>query len=340
MTMHHQNCPTCGSQLTAVQTIEQRPCTSCRRLVPAGFLYCGYCATPMENTDVRARVAEVAAPAGGWPQLSAELIEVRFFLQRGQLDEAYDMLSILQRRYPGHPELADFARRGGTGYRADPQVEALVDETLAGSSSLAGQVLRRRAVQWDAPAAKGAPKKWTTAHEVVAAAIPEVEPDLLEDAPTVSEPVRKPPVRRPPKPPARSATSKRKRKAKPAAPDEVTTNKTGRPKAPKLQKPGAKKDRTRVYETVGPKPAPRPGLTIAVDALQQPAPFGGAEPPQAVAAEAAAEEGTPRKKKARGKKKGRRRTTKTARKRKLEAQEKRKKREVKFGAGVLSRYGR
>jgi hypothetical protein len=147
---NHDTCPTCGTKTSPLHRAELRPCSACRRSNPAGFVYCGYCAAPMENTEIRARVAEVAAPDGGWPNLASEMLEVKFFLQQGELDEAYEMLSILQRRYPGHPELADLPREG-LGRRADADVEKLVDDVLAGSASLAGKAARRRATVWDAP---------------------------------------------------------------------------------------------------------------------------------------------------------------------------------------------
>jgi hypothetical protein len=147
---NHDTCPTCGTKTSPLHRVELRQCSACRRANPAGFVYCGYCAAPMENTQIRARVAEVAAPDGGWPNLASEMLEVKFFLQQGELDEAYELLSILQRRYPGHPELADLPRVG-LGRRADADVEKLVDDVLADSASLAGKAARRRATVWDAP---------------------------------------------------------------------------------------------------------------------------------------------------------------------------------------------
>lgn len=128
----------------------------------------------MEHTEIRARVAEVAAPPGGWPNLTGDLAEVKFFLRQGQLDEAYDLLSILQRRYPGHPELADFAHSAEVTAKPDAEVEDLVDSILADSSTLGGKVPRRRAATWDAPESEPVERrgrKLTTAHEVVRAAL-------------------------------------------------------------------------------------------------------------------------------------------------------------------------
>lgn len=123
---------------------------------------------------MRARVAEVEAPPGGWPNLAGDLLEVKFFLKQGHLDEAYDLLSILQRRYPGHPELADFARSAEAQPKADADVEELVDSVLADSSTLGGKVPRRRATRWDAPSSEPVERRGrqlTTAHEVVRAAL-------------------------------------------------------------------------------------------------------------------------------------------------------------------------
>jgi hypothetical protein len=138
----------------------------------------------MEDSEIRARVAEVAAPPGGWPNLAGDLAEVKFFLKQGQLDEAYDLLSILQRRYPGHPELADFARSSQATTRPDADVENLVDSVLAESSTLGGKVPRRRATPWDAPESQPVERrgrKLTTAHEVVRAALIE-DVDVEEEA--------------------------------------------------------------------------------------------------------------------------------------------------------------
>ena len=127
-----------------------RTCSKCLRLNPVGFLFCGFCAAPMEATNSRAKVAEVSAPKGGWPNLDREMTEVRFFLEQGQLDEAYELLSVLQRRYPGHPALAD-SERSGRRIKADTSVHNVVDDVLASSSTLAGKAPRRRATTWDAP---------------------------------------------------------------------------------------------------------------------------------------------------------------------------------------------
>lgn len=119
----------------------------------------------MESSELRAKVAEVAAPEGGWPALTSELVEVRFFLKQGHLDEAFELLSVLQRRYPGHPELADY-NRPGAKIVADEQVGALVEDLLRSSASIAEQAVRRRATRWERPTAPGAGER-TSVHEVV-----------------------------------------------------------------------------------------------------------------------------------------------------------------------------
>ena len=75
-------CPTCGTKLGPTHPrAAMRVCTSCQRSNPEGFSYCGFCASPMENTEMRARMTELAAPPGGWPNITSELVEVRFYLQ-------------------------------------------------------------------------------------------------------------------------------------------------------------------------------------------------------------------------------------------------------------------
>ncbi|MGH1348395.1 MAG: hypothetical protein ACRBN8_42980 [Nannocystales bacterium] len=226
MTQHDENCPTCGSQLGALNRVELRRCNACRRSVPAGFLYCGYCAAPMERTEIRARVAEVAAPPGGWPNLAGDLTEVKFFLKQGQLDEAYDLLSILQRRYPGHPELADFARSTESSPRPDADVEKLVDTVMADSSTLGGKIPRRRATPWDAPESEPTERrgrKLTTAHEVVRAALIE-DVDVEDVAPSPVEKVVVAEYAKNPRP---------------------------------IRKPVPKVDRTHAFEAIPPKRMPR-----------------------------------------------------------------------------------
>lgn len=50
----------------------------------------------------------VAPPPGGWPDLSDDLAEVRFYLDQGLDDDAEAALADLEERHPGHPEIAAF----------------------------------------------------------------------------------------------------------------------------------------------------------------------------------------------------------------------------------------
>ncbi|MBX7079113.1 MAG: hypothetical protein K1X88_08020, partial [Nannocystaceae bacterium] len=145
-------CPTCGTKLGPTHArVEMRVCTACQRSNPTGFSYCGFCASPMENTEMRARMSELAAPPGGWPNLTSELVEVRFYLQQGLFDDAYELLSIMQKRYPGHPQLNELTRRPKPSRRVDTGVLALVDSVLAESANLVAKVPRRAAPHFQAP---------------------------------------------------------------------------------------------------------------------------------------------------------------------------------------------
>jgi hypothetical protein len=149
-----ETCPTCGTKLGASQArASMRTCTACHRSNPATFNYCGWCASPMENTEMRARIAELAAPPGGWPSLTSELVEVRFYLQQGLFDDAYELLSIMQKRYPGHPQLAELSHRPKPARRVDTDTIALVDSVLAESANLVGRMPRRAAPKWKGSAA-------------------------------------------------------------------------------------------------------------------------------------------------------------------------------------------
>lgn len=162
-------CPTCGTSLGPLHDKKaMRRCTSCSRVNPRGFYYCGYCATPMENTEHRAALSDLAAPEGGWPSLARELVEVRFFMDRGELDEAFELVAILRERYPGHPELADVKRRTGEGPPPDTQVNRVVDAVLSDSEGLQAALPRRAAPQWNAPESRTGDGAHTRAHEVVA----------------------------------------------------------------------------------------------------------------------------------------------------------------------------
>jgi hypothetical protein len=444
MTQHDENCPTCGSPLTALNRAELRRCNSCRRNNPAGFLYCGYCAAPMEHTEIRARLAEVAAPPGGWPNLAGDLTEVKFFLKQGQLDEAYDLLSILQRRYPGHPDLADFARSTEAAPRPDAEVENLVDTVLAESSTLGGKLPRRRATPWDAPSSdpiERRGRKLTTAHEVVRAAlIEDVEEEddqtnprakvVVADYAKNPRPARKPvpkvehtnafaaiPPKRMPKvklrkskgempKPKLSRDSVAKARAVGQAAEKVKTAMEASEELPPVPEPNyAEKGRpatvhmppvraddaapsaeialdakpevpaedapTEIKEATVPRKSdakPEPQHTMAVDALQPPAPFEGKaqqhtmavdalQPPAPFDGEAPVFEARKEQIKRATNRTGRRRRVtgghkvadKGKRKRprgvppqreQQETEQDRKPRGTAFGAGVLSRFGR
>lgn len=64
--------------------------------------------SPRRGTPVPepSRAVEAKAPAGGWPDLSDDLAEIRFFIDQGLDDDAEAALAELRRRHPGHPELA------------------------------------------------------------------------------------------------------------------------------------------------------------------------------------------------------------------------------------------
>ena len=162
-------CPTCATVLDPLRAVHLRRCNACNRQNPHQFNYCGFCASPLENTQIRAKLAEIAAPPGGWPSLTAELVELRFFVEQGQLDDAFELLSILQKRHPGHPALSDFARRAEPG-KSDIEVGELVESLLASSADLAGKALRRAAPKWEAPQVVGVMR--TSAHPAVPAQEP------------------------------------------------------------------------------------------------------------------------------------------------------------------------
>lgn len=251
-----ETCPTCGTKLGPLHAREVlRRCEACQQPNPRGFRYCGFCAAPMETAASQAERAEIAAPPGGWPSLSRELVELRFFLDRGELDEAFELLSILHQRYPGHPALVEFNREPGSRKpRPDTQVYQVVDAVLADSSSLSASSLPRRTVpQWNAPVVEdGEEGKKTRAHAAVPLGTEEDEPTSRRAQPVEAKRARA----RTDKhlgavPVGNDAPSKRSKRGPSGAV----------PKAARSQ-------------------APRPGLTVAVPTLQPPKPFE-AEPPAA-----------------------------------------------------------
>ncbi len=240
-----ETCPTCGAALGPLHRDALQRCSACERLNPRGFRYCGFCATPLESAVEHAERVDVAAPAGGWPSLARELVELRFYLDRGELDEAFELLSILRERHPGHPALAEYSRGPAKGKpRADTQVHQLVDAVLADSASLSSSSLPRRGVpQWNAPMTDDDEEDGKTrAHVAVPLGVAD------DEEPT-------------------------SRRAKPAPLGSRT------PRAPAAGRSRAKTNRhlgavppATAIAAVAP-----PGLTVAVPTLQAPAPFGEAE---------------------------------------------------------------
>lgn len=311
-------CPTCGTKLVATQPRHAtRVCTACSRSNPGGFSYCGFCATPMENTEMGARMADLAAPPGGWPSLTSELVEVRFYLQQGLFDDAYELLSIMQKRHPGHPQLTELARRPKPTRRIDTGVLALVDSVLADSANLVAKVPRRAATPFSAPAQGGAER--TDVHSVVDT---EEEQTRAARAPKPPKTGPQSPTRRsgpqrtvaPAATPTRATTGSQRAKPNSGA-QRTTTGPKPTPQAPRVAVPraaapepaaAAPRERTRIYRTVEPPPStrtatpapvaasraargpavtgetvvsrpPQSGHTVVVEALQSPAPFPARE---------------------------------------------------------------
>lgn len=283
-----ETCPTCGTKLGPNHPRPKvRVCSACQHGNPATNNYCGFCASPMETTEHRARLIELAAPPGGWPNLTSELVEVRFYLQQGLFDDAYELLSILQKRHPGHPQLVDLARKPKAARTVDNDVIALVDAVLAESVNLVSKMPRRQAPKWQAPSAPGPDR--TQVHTTVPAARGELRT-------TAKAPPAKPTT----KPPTRD-TNKQTTTAKP----KTAASKTGGQKTTSTtasQRPAAKtksgpqksasttgrrpvaaappRGRTELYKVgdapivPGTRPVPpNSGHTVVVDALQPPAPF-------------------------------------------------------------------
>ncbi|MBL8947290.1 MAG: hypothetical protein JNK45_29225 [Myxococcales bacterium] len=251
-------CPTCGIKLGPTQPRPAtRVCTACSRSNPAGFNYCGFCATPMENTEMGARMADLAAPPGGWPSLTSELVEVRFYLQQGLFDDAYELLSIMQKRYPGHPQLNELSRRPKPARRVDTGVLALVDSVLAESANLVAKVPRRAAPRFTAPAQGGSDR--TDVHSVV--------PPDDEATTTAARPPKRAKTgpesttRRSGAQPKVGTGSQRTTPQKPSGPSGSHRTSVGpRPTAAAAPKPAAPAARepTRIYRTVEPPPGARP----------------------------------------------------------------------------------
>jgi hypothetical protein len=241
-----RTCPTCGARLGPLHHRDAlRRCDACQRDNPQGFRYCGFCAAPMETAAEQDERIHVAAPPGGWPSLARELVELRFFLDRGELDEAFELLSILRERHPGHPALVELAREPAARKpRPDTQVYQVVDAVLADSSALGAALLPRRAVpQWNAPVTDDADEgKKTRAHAAVSLGADEDEPTS-----------KRPPIRGAPPRPARARTDKHLGAV------------------PRGEAPAAKPGK-RASGAARAVPADA-GLTVAVPTLQPPKPF-------------------------------------------------------------------
>jgi len=268
-----ETCPTCGTKLGPLHQREVlRRCDACQRPNPRGFRYCGFCATPLPSAAEQAERAEVAAPPGGWPNLARELVEMRFFLERGELDEAYELLSILHQRHPGHPALVEFIREPAARRpRPDTHVHQVVDAVLADSSSLSSTSLPRRSVpQWNAPVVDDAEEgKKTRSHATVPLGNDEEEPTSRRQRPKTLEPKLERPTR---------ARTDKHLGAVPVAKNEAAA-KRGKSGATKLygdEPQGSPKKAARAEEDV-PKKVARgaAGHTQAVPTLQPPKPFKG-----------------------------------------------------------------
>ena len=278
-----ETCQSCGSKLAPNQPRPKgRVCSACHKQNPEGFSYCGFCASPMETTEHRARILELAAPPGGWPSLTSELVEVRFYLQQGLFDDAYELLSILQRRHPGHPQLVDLARKPKAATRVDTDVLALVDAVLADSVNLASKIPRRQAPKWHAPSTPGPDR--TQAHTTVSSKSGEDKPKTpVKSSKAASRDSGK-----------HASTSKQKHTVKTGGQKTTATPQRPSPTATKT-KSGAQKStsttgrrpiaaapprgRTELYKvgdaplSASAKAPPNSGHTVVVDALQPATPF-------------------------------------------------------------------
>lgn len=302
-------CHACGSKLAPNQPRPKgRVCSACHKNNPEGFSYCGFCASPMETTEHRARILELAAPPGGWPNLTSELVEVRFYLQQGLFDDAYELLSILQRRHPGHPQLVDLARKPKTATRVDTDVLALVDGVLADSVNLASKIPRRQAPKWHAPSTPGPDR--TQAHTTVSSKSEARSESKSAKLPTKASKAASRESGR------HTTTGKQKHTAKtggqkttatPQRPAPTTTKSKSGPQKPSSvtgRRPIAAappRGRTELYK-VGDAPlhgsakpaAPNSGHTVVVDALQPAAPFADPVVAEAPASKRAAKAGRKR----------------------------------------------
>lgn len=207
---------------------------------------------------MRARIAELAAPPGGWPSLTSELVEVRFYLQQGLFDDAYELLSIMQKRYPGHPQLAELSHRPKPARRVDTDTIALVDSVLAESANLVGRMPRRAAPKWKGSAA---PPGVEDDDE------PTQRPRAGKSGPHPSARTRSGSQRATPEPAPRARTASGSQRAtgkstgaQPRASGKTGTTgaqprtgaRTGPRAAATTQEPAPPRERTRIYRTAEP----------------------------------------------------------------------------------------
>lgn len=254
----------------------------------------------MESEAQRAEIADVAAPPGGWPNLSRELVELRFYMERGELDEAFELLTILRDRHPGHPALSEFKRSSeGERPRPDTQVNRVVDSVLAGSQSLNSAMPRRSVPQWKGAKAGARDQRATAGSSTRAhATVPLGSGDGKTKRKTTRKgkskskakakhpsPVRKRvvevddrgqplPVPRGqgvPLPKTPRATTAKHMGAVPLASAKASDSRpSSNPDA--ITKPEPIAPRAGSFETPPEEPI-RPGLTVAVPTLQAPAPY-------------------------------------------------------------------
>ena len=78
---------------------------------------------PAAAPDPAPAPAPAAEPQGGWPDLSDDLAEIRFYLDQGLDEDAEAALDDLAEDHPGHPEIAKM-RAEITGVQEPPPVES------------------------------------------------------------------------------------------------------------------------------------------------------------------------------------------------------------------------
>ena len=244
----------------------------------------------METEAQRAEIADVAAPPGGWPNLSRELVELRFYMDRGELDEAFELLTILRDRHPGHPALTEFKRSSEDERpRPDTQVNRVVDSVLAGSQSLNSAMPRRSVPQWKGPKAgardQGPPAAGSSTRAHATVPLGSGKRKRKRNDPS---PVRKRVVavddRGQPLPIPRDHGVPRPKTSRPTTAKHLGAVPLSAAKASNASnaKPSSSPDAITKPEPIAPQAGSfeippeeplRPGLTVAVPTLQAPAPF-------------------------------------------------------------------